>query len=83
MLKRGVQLPFVLENSVIPWIEYPRPGTHLEDGRWLATVETGTSLRVEVLLLDKGDWYCPTTLSPLHHRDRVLAVAPPDPYRPR
>lgn len=68
--------------QTITWIEFPRAGTSLLAGSWLATVETGTVLATTILQLDDGQWFWPDGTM-LFDRDRVVAIAHiPDPYRP-
>ena len=63
----------------INWIEYPRPGTSVGEGRWLCTVFTPRRSRVEFLNLIDGDWYFDDD-QPLT-RAKVIAIAyVPEPY---
>lgn len=55
------------------WLPYPRTGTHFQDGRWLCTVEIGTTLQVEILDLESGSWFRNVT-ERLTDRERVTAV---------
>lgn len=70
------------QHQSINWIPYPRPGTSLSSGRWMASVELGTTLKTEILELECGQWYWPDG-SRLGDREKVVAVAHvPAPYRP-
>ena len=74
--------PALSQHQGISWIPYPRPGTSLSSGRWLASVELGTTLETEILELEMGQWYWPDG-SRLGDREKVVAVAHvPVPYRP-
>lgn len=68
--------------QTITWIEFPRAGTSVLAGNWLATVETGTVLATAILQLDEGQWFWPDGRM-LSDRERVVAIAYiPEPYRP-
>jgi len=72
----------VEKSQSFTWIEYPRLGTSLSSGRWMASIEIGTTLKTDVLELDAGQWYWPDG-SRLGDRETVVAVAQvPAPYRP-
>lgn len=74
--------PDSAQHQSISWIPYPRLGTSLSSGRWLASVELGTTLETEILELEMGQWYWPDG-SRLGDREKVVAVAHvPVPYRP-
>ena len=74
--------PALSQHQGISWIPYPRLGTSLSSGRWLASVELGTTLETEILDLEMGQWYWPNG-SLLGEREKVVAVAHvPVPYRP-
>lgn len=74
--------PDSAQHQSISWIPYPRPGTSLLSGRWLASVELGTTFETEILDLECGQWYWPDG-SRLGDREKVVAVAHvPAPYRP-
>ena len=74
--------PALSKHQSINWIPYPRPGTSLLSGRWLASVELGTTFETEILELEMGQWYWPDGAR-LGDREKVVAVAQlPPPYRP-
>lgn len=74
--------PDSAQHQSINWIPYPRPGTSLLSGRWLVSVELGTTLETEILELEMGQWYWPDGAR-LGDREKVVAVAQlPSPYRP-
>jgi hypothetical protein len=62
------------EKPVINWMPFPRPGTHFENGRWLCTVATATTLRVEILDLEGGCWFRNVS-EKLTDREQVVAIA--------
>lgn len=71
----------VEKNQNFTWIEYPRIGTSLSSGRWMASVQIGTTLKAEILDLESGQWYWPDG-SRLSDREKVVAVAyVPEPYQ--
>ena len=58
----------------VKWIEFPRPGTPVEAGKWLCTVRTGHTVGVEVLELDQNSWFRHGG-ERLTDRERVIAIA--------
>lgn len=70
----------------IKWIPHPRAGTSVLPGRWMCTVASGRTRKVEVLDLEgvsfngSGDWFRHGG-DPLSARERVVAIAHvPDPW---
>ena len=63
------------------WMPYPRSGTTYQNGRWMCTVLTGTSLNTEILELDDCQWFRNVN-EQLGERERVTHVAyVPEPSR--